>query len=102
MNKAKLKQLRELAAELPIIFNATHEVHIRTGKELIEEDNIHELPDGTKIDPEAKYDQNMPVFIAANHYRALKKIYKDFGNQGVIKYTAQVFAAEELKQSEQN
>lgn len=97
MDKKKQIELRALAAELPIMFNTSHEVHIRTGKQMIEEDETVNLPNGEAIDPEVTYTVPYPVMIAVNHYRALKRIYAKFGNKGVIQYVAQVFAAEELK-----
>lgn len=97
MPKKNLKELRDLAAELPIMFRTTHEIHIKTGVEMMEDYESGYLENGKKIDPEAKYTVPFPVMIAVNHYRALKGVYAKYGNKGVIKYVAEVFAAEELK-----
>lgn len=89
------KNLRLLAAELPLIFKSSHETHLVTGQELLD-DGIFDI-NGEKIDPEGKYEQNLPVVIAFNHFRKLKRLYKKFGMEGVTQYTAQCFAAEDLK-----
>jgi len=78
------KALRLFVADLPTVMNETSEVHIVTGKELIEIGEV--LPDGGKIDPEKKYPYRMPVKIASNHYRQIKRAYLKNGQAGITAY----------------
>lgn len=74
--------------KLPVVMSPTQEFHIVTGQELIDQD-IEDI-DGLKVDPEQQYSQPMPVQIARNHFRRMKKAFKQQGAPGVAKYILSV------------
>lgn len=74
-----------MAKEMPLIMSNTKELHYVLGSELITQGETH-LPDGSKIDPDKKYQQWMPVQIAFNHENRLKSAYKRNGREGVSHY----------------
>ena len=84
ISKEDERLLREYAGKLPVIMYNTHEVHIVEGSELIEL-NYDDPKDG-KIKADKKYFVNMPVQIAANHYRRLKKAWLKDGQKGLQAY----------------
>jgi len=62
MNKHINKQLRKLADQLPIYFVQTHEKHIMTGKEILEDTEYKEIDD-KPVNPGLKYIVPQPVQI---------------------------------------
>jgi hypothetical protein len=66
----------------------TQEFHFCKGEELIADD-ITEI-DGIKVDPERKYRVPMPVNIARNHFRRLKRAFIKKGAPGVARYILSV------------
>jgi len=75
--------LRVFAKDLPTIMNQTNEVHIYTGAELVEMELVEK---GVKVEPEELYPYNMPVQIASNHYRQLKRAWLKHGQDGLTCY----------------
>lgn len=91
MNKSINKQLRKVADQLPIYFIQSHEKHIMTGKEILEETEYKEI-DGKPINPDEKYIVPQPVQIAFNHYRKIKGIYQKHSFAGVKEYCEKIIA----------
>jgi len=104
MKKAMAKELRKVASELPIIMRSSKEIHFVKGAELIEQgittvqnpdwkegdpEVFKELP----VDPTKEYVQPIPVQIAMNHHRKLKKVVKSHGLTGVLAYCDAVVKA---------
>ena len=89
MNKAVQKQLRAIADRLPIWFVESHENHVMTGQEVLDETEYKEI-EGKPIDVTKEYIIAMPVQVAYNHYRYLKKLYADGGMNAVNKYASEV------------
>lgn len=81
--------ISQLAGQLPIVWEHTHEDHFVDGAELIEQGQ-YELSDGTKVVAGITYKQAMPVMIAKNHERRLRKAYQKNGNEGLIKYITDI------------
>jgi hypothetical protein len=77
--------IKEMAPKLPILMEHTHELHFVDGSELIAQGHT-ELEDGRKVYAGLTYEQNMPVMIAMNHERRLRKAYKKHGKEGVFAY----------------
>lgn len=104
MKKRLAKELRKVAAEMPVIMRGSHEVHFVKGSEMIA-NGVYDIPnpkagqpmqpDRIKVQPDLLYKQPVPVQMAINHTRKLKKLYKQMGETGlhayvdaVIKHTA--------------
>jgi hypothetical protein len=91
MKKSVAKQLKKVADQLPIYFVQSHEIHVMTGQEILDETEFKEIG-GKPINPEEKYAVPMPVQIAFNHHRKLKEIYSKFGLAGVKEYSEKIIA----------
>lgn len=96
--KANAKKFRMLAAaaQLPVVFDNAVEYHYYKGQELI--DMNYELPAGEdgkreKIVPNKDYRFSMPVQVAANHARRMRRAYQRNGYEGVNAYVNRVVAA---------
>jgi hypothetical protein len=87
-NKNDERLLRAYADKMPIVFHNTHEVHYMTGAEIL--DFGHVVKEGEKLDPEKKYAYNMPVQLAANHYRRLKRAWLKNGEEGIKQYVSHI------------
>lgn len=87
--KSQYKKIRQRANALPVILENTIERHYVDGQELIEQ-GMNNM-DGVEVNPEKKYIQTMPVQIAFNHARRMKKLYKKMGAEGVLNYEKAVF-----------
>lgn len=74
--------------KLPVVMEPTREFHIVTGTSLTE-DGIEEI-NGEKVDPDLKYSKPMPVQIARNDFRRMKKAFKNHGAPGVARYILSV------------
>jgi hypothetical protein len=83
LSKDDEKTLRIFASDLPMVMNATMETHVYTGAELIEMELVEK---GVKVDPDQLYPYNMPVQIASNHYRQLKRAWLKHGQDGLTCY----------------
>lgn len=86
--KKLLKEMRARAAEVPQVNINVTEKHYVKGADLIAqgEDFINDNGALVKVDPEKMYPQRMPVILAVNHARRMRKIYKKAGNEGVLAY----------------
>lgn len=84
--QAKIDATAEM---LPVILSNTHEKHKKTGAQIIEEDNIHEIG-GKPIDPEKFYVMKYPVQLYHNHRRRLRKAFMASGYAGVQQYVMHV------------
>lgn len=90
MGKAsRLKGLKRVAETLPVIMRQSCEVHYVTGKELLDQGHT-EIKPGEPVIPKGKYRQRMPVMIAINHTRNLKKICGKYGAAGLNAYISAV------------
>lgn len=76
MNKAITKSIRKVAYNLPIIFRQTKEKHWYTGQELLEMEYVLTPEERSSLVLTEKYEVEMPVQIAINHYRKLKEEYQ--------------------------
>ena len=83
-NKRVLQELKKRAASLPVIMTTTAEDHYVTGAELIEQGQYEW--NGKVVEPQKLYLQKMPVKIAYNHYRRMKKAYDQHGLAGIKAY----------------
>ena len=79
------KELHELAAKLPMIFAESKEYGSYSGTELIEMGYEKDRA-GNQLSAELLYHLELPVKMACNHYRRLKKAYKANGMKGVNHY----------------
>ena len=84
MKKKISKQIEAIAGKLPLIMRSTTERHFVKGAELIADDQ-HEV-EGKRVHPEATYVNRLPVQIAINHKRAMKKMFKKYKGAGVQGY----------------
>lgn len=81
-------QINRLAKILPSVEVLTHEVHYVIGRELIAQG--HTEQDGKPIIEDYMYEQNMPVILEVSHKRAMKKLYRKYGDAGVMLYYNEV------------
>jgi hypothetical protein len=84
MKKKIAKQLEQIAGTMPLIMMNTCERHYVKGSELIEE--MRPEIEGKKVDPETLYVDRLPVQMAINHKRRMKKMFKKFKGEGVQGY----------------
>lgn len=82
--KARNKLLRKEVQELPTIFKKAHENHIRKGHEMIALGQTE--INGEKVNPMGIYVDPLPVSIAINHHRRLKKLVNKYGMNVVEVY----------------
>lgn len=82
--KSRAKALRKVAGDLPTMMATTQEVHLVLGSELIDQGQTEY--NGQPIRPEILYRQYMPVKMAINHYRRLKRAFNRDGAQGAQQY----------------
>jgi hypothetical protein len=91
LSQQTLKDLRDIAAAMPMVIQNTHEKHIYTQEELEEWGYV----DAEKL-PNGKYLYKYPVQIAINHYRALKKAWKKGGFEHCKRYIQKIKALPNL------
>lgn len=87
--KAKYKQLRRLAAQMPEMNKQDIVGERRHGYELIKEDGINTIrtKDGEKpVDKDGMYSRKKVIERPLNHYKRMKDAFKKFGVQGVQAY----------------
>jgi hypothetical protein len=90
MGKKKLmKKLREVATALPVVMKNTQEYEWVKGEALIKQGQFEDQ-NGLPIHPEQMYKQTLPVRIATNHHRKLKKMTAQYGEIGVRAYAGAV------------
>lgn len=86
--KAKLKQLRKMASELPSLQRSAVEKEQHLGSALIAQ-GITEI-NGKRVDPNKIYIKSTGVKLPVNHNRAMKKLFLKHGAIGVQVYTKAV------------
>lgn len=79
------QNIRTLASKMRMVIVESHEIHLMTQEEM----NELNYPDAEKLES-GMYAVKMPVQIAVNHYRGLKKAYKKKGLNGCYEYIARV------------
>lgn len=77
--------LKLIASNLPVVMEETVEYHLLKGSEL-KEMEIFKDDKGNDLIDEVEYRWPMPVQIAFNHYRRLKKAYMEGGEPAVMLY----------------
>ncbi len=94
LTKAEENLLRDYAAKMPMVLENTLENHLMTGlevKQLRAEYGEECIKDERiKMQDDKKYHWAMPVQIAANHYRRLKKAWFKDGQKGLSKYISKI------------
>jgi hypothetical protein len=83
---AKLKKINRVAREMPIVKRNTIETHFVKGDELIASYGTNKMPNGEIIDPEKVYRQQMPVIAEVNHKRKMKRMFNQYGYDGIVMY----------------
>lgn len=81
--KKKLRAFKRLAASMPAVNVASHEVHRYTGAEILAWGTVTEI-NGNPIDPEKTYLYNEPVFMMQNNRRVMKRAFLRNGGMGVV------------------
>jgi hypothetical protein len=83
------KIINDIADQLPVIMEPSSELHHVLGEDLIAQGE-KKLTNGERIIATKKYSQYMPVMIAMNHRRRLRKAYEDGGGDGIAAYISNV------------
>ena len=78
--KSKLKKIRKIAAEMPVIYRKAVIGSLVKGNEVTEEQL------GEPVNPEAIYRQKETKAVPMNHYRRMKALYNKMGPSGVGAY----------------
>lgn len=86
MKKKIAKQIGRIAGNLPVIMRNSCEKHIITGQQMIEQGREVTGVNNEPVIPDRVYIDRMPVQIAINHKRAMKKLYAQYGNSGIQSY----------------
>lgn len=89
MDKVMIKIIHDIADQLPVIMEQSSELHYVLGEDLIAQGE-RILTNGEKIIATKKYSQYMPVMIAMNHRRRLRKAYEECGGDGIAAYIGNV------------
>jgi hypothetical protein len=82
--KAKLKKIRRLASQMPVIQTETVVTDSVYGFELLR-DGIKEVQ-GKPVDPKQEYRRKKGIPVAVNHNRQMKRLYNQIGLKGVAMY----------------
>lgn len=96
------KELMYIASNLPVVLESKIERHILTKEEAIEQfpETDHKKFAYIQTGPNAgRVVATMPVQIACNHYRRLKRIYSKHGQPGVIQYIQKI---KQLEKEQEN
>lgn len=89
MGKAsKFKQIRKMAATMPALKILKPKSQIITGAQLIERGTT-EL-NGDPVDPKQVYKESGKVEVSANHVNEMKRLFKKFGQRGILGYQVAV------------
>ncbi len=80
--KKKLKALKALAGNMPLINAASHEGHWYKGSEILEWGTVKEI-DGEAIIPDKMYNYKHPVLMIQNNGRKFKRAYLRNGIEGI-------------------
>jgi hypothetical protein len=84
------KQITKLAQILPPVETLTQERHVVKGRELIAQGHTKE--DGKAVKEELYYEQYMPVVMDISHKRNMKKLFRKYGDAGVMQYFNQIMS----------
>jgi len=85
MGKAsKMKKLRKLSLQLPKMTEVI-KVFTRVKGEDVIVQGVTEVQ-GEEVDPDLTYRKIESKKVPLNHYKKMKKYYKDFGNAGIKGY----------------
>jgi hypothetical protein len=87
--KARLKVIKKLANNLPLINQVSTEPHLLSGAEILEWGTITEI-DGKPIDPEKKYLHHYPVLMVQNNRRGMKRAFLRNGVEGVKQFLGNI------------
>jgi len=87
IDKQTHEQILFLAKRLPLVMVQTHEVHIYTKEELEEIGWV-----GASTFKDGKYVVQMPVQLAKNHYRCMRRRFIKHGSEGISKYIDEIKA----------
>lgn len=79
------KEIEKLSGILEQVGTLTCEKHWVDGAELIAQGHTHDH-NNIPFVIGRKYQQNFPVVMAINHKRIMKKLFKRYGDQGVLQY----------------
>ena len=88
--KAKFKEIRRLAAEIPKIPSTQNVRVIKTGAELLQE-GVKTIQDVAVV-PKQTYTGTKKVLVPTNHNRKMKDLYAKQGHAGVRAYMRDVTA----------
>lgn len=83
--KARLKAIKSMAKNMPLIMTQTHEKQLLKGSEILEWGTVNEI-DGKPIDPNKLYLYHSPLQLARNHGRRFKKAWLKDGQEGIRAY----------------
>jgi hypothetical protein len=89
VDKTMHKIINDIADQLPVIMEPSSELHHVLGEDLLAQGE-KTLTNGERIIATKKYSQYMPVMIAMNHRRRLRKAYEDGGGDGIAAYIGNV------------
>lgn len=82
--KAKAKMARKAVESLPIIMKDSHENHVESGWQMIARGQTE--INGVPVQPMETYNNPMPVSMAINHQRRLKKLIQQYGSDVIPIY----------------
>lgn len=85
------KRILALAEMLPLVMVRSHEKHIVTKAELEEMEYV-----GAEKMEDGKYLYKLPVMVAQNHYRCMKRSYLKHGVKGIDLYIDRVKSLKDL------
>ncbi len=82
--KAKYKAAKKAAEFLPVVMQASHENHIENGWQMIARGETE--INGKPVNPNEVYVNPLPVSMAINHKRRMKKLVNQYGNDIIPVY----------------
>ena len=82
--KAKAKMARKAVQSLPVVMKDSHENHIESGWQMIARGQTE--INGEKVEPMKTYNNPMPVSMAINHGRRMKKLIQKYGSDIIPVY----------------
>lgn len=83
--KAKYKRLRALAESMPVVTRKENETVVKVGKDLLKA-GVITTAENLPVEPDQRYQATIKKDVPVNHERALKKIMKRNGFEGVKVY----------------
>jgi hypothetical protein len=97
--KSKIKQIRRIASQMPVINQKKIVKELVPGSEAIKS-GVKEV-DGKPVDEHRFYEKKYAVAVPVNHNRQMKKLYNKMGGKGVGLYMSAVqkFSEQNTKQN---